>query len=392
MSEMVNRVATLIDGHTERREERELLKLLQSASAGELNEVLTGVDVGELVASVDAHLLGGDNSQGLLDLLTRDRLADLTLAARGAVVAGLQKGRTSDSEEDAAVRIMTSESGRELTELKNAVNLARGRHDLEGLIFDDIDDEGRREIILKHFADHADALGRGENKVISDIDDTAIARIHERRYPKGSVIPGLLALYEALDLGPRDEPVSRGDLTFVTARPSDALGLVKGQSRKALTNAGVRDLSIMTGSVFNLATKDGMATKKLENIDHYARMFPEYNLVFIGDSGQGDIVVGQKMVQVHGDVVAAVFIHDVVNMSEQERAELAEQRVIVVDTYAGAAVHAYELGLISATGVRSVVDACREDLDALTWDSPEQEAATRALHERDAAAALALVS
>ncbi len=32
-----------------------------------------------------------------------------------------------------------------------------------------------------------------------------------------------------------------------------------------------------------------MAARKIANIAHYRQLFPEYRLVFIGDSGQGDV-------------------------------------------------------------------------------------------------------
>ena len=222
---------------------------------------------------------------------------------------------------------------------------------------------------------------------MSDIDDTALAKIHEDRYPKGSVIPGVLEFYEALDLGPRDEPISRGDLTFVTARPSDALGLMKGHSRETLTKAGLADMSIMTGSIFNLATHDSMAAKKVENIDHYAKLYPEYDLVFIGDSGQGDIAVGEAIVEAHGDVVRAVFIHDVVAMAPAEREKLAAKNIWVVDTYVGAAAKAHELGLVSPAGVKRVIAETNRLLDEMAWETPEQEQTIRSLVQRDAAAA-----
>ena len=220
--------------------------------------------------------------------------------------------------------------------------------------------------------------------VVSDIDDTALAKIHETRYPRGTVIPGIIAFYEALDLGPRDAPLSRGDLTFVTARPADALGLMKSYSRESLTKAGFADLSIMTGSIFHLATHDAMAAKKVANIAHYATLFPEYDLVFVGDSGQGDIAVGEQILQAHGDVVKAVFIHDVVALDAGRRAELAAKGIWVVDTYVGAAAKAHELGLISEAGVQRVIDETHRLLDDVEWESSEQERAMRELVERDA--------
>lgn len=386
MPSTLDLLTALIDGPTNRSEEREILDLLRTAPADELDEAIAGCDTGELFDSIDNRLIGRDHRDELVQLLARDRRGDLGIHAQASLIRGMQSGRTDGVMERAIRDILTSHTGNDLSHLKNTINLAKGRHDLEGLVFADIDSDDIREEVLAHFAASSSLGGERQGKALSDIDDTAIAKIHETRYPKGTVIPGVLAFYEALDLGPKDEPVSRGDLTFVTARPSDALGLMKGHSRETLTKAGLADMSIMTGSVFNLATHDGMAAKKVENIDHYAQLYPEYDLVFIGDSGQGDIAVGEAIVDAHVDVVRAVFIHDVVAMEESDKQALAAKGIWVVDTYVAAAAKARELGLISAAGLERVASETRRLLDEIAWDSPEQEHGTRALVERDVAA------
>ena len=387
MPSTLDLLTALINGSTSRSEEREVLDILRSAPAAELDEAMEKLDTVELFDSVDNRLIGRDHRDDLVQLLAYERRDDLGLHAQASIIRGMQEGHTDEVMEAAIRDILLSHAGNDLSHLKNTINLAKGRHDLEGLVFSDVDDEGIREEILAHFAASSSLDGERQAKALSDIDDTALAKIHEDRYPKGSVIPGVLEFYEALDLGPRDEPISRGDLTFVTARPSDALGLMKGHSRETLTKAGLADMSIMTGSIFNLATHDSMAAKKVENIDHYAKLYPEYDLVFIGDSGQGDIAVGEAIVEAHGDVVRAVFIHDVVAMAPAEREKLAAKNIWVVDTYVGAAAKAHELGLVSPAGVKRVIAETNRLLDEMAWETPEQEQTIRSLVQRDAAAA-----
>ncbi|TJZ95381.1 DUF2183 domain-containing protein [Dermacoccus nishinomiyaensis] len=377
-------VNSLLDGPTGRRDEKQILTLLREAPGAELNDVLENVDAAKLFDDMDDRLIGPDNATALIELLTRTRRHELSMAAQVAVIHGMQGGATSAAMEGAIRDMLLAHTGNDLTHLKNTLNLAKGRHDLEGLVFADIDDDAIRAEILDHFAASSSLEGERQAKTLSDIDDTALAKIHETRYPRGTVIPGIIAFYEALDLGPRDAPLSRGDLTFVTARPADALGLMKSYSRESLTKAGFADLSIMTGSIFHLATHDAMAAKKVANIAHYATLFPEYDLVFVGDSGQGDIAVGEQILQAHGDVVKAVFIHDVVALDAGRRAELAAKGIWVVDTYVGAAAKAHELGLISEAGVQRVIDETHRLLDDVEWGSSEQERAMRELVERDA--------
>jgi hypothetical protein len=296
----------------------------------------------------------------------------------------LQEGWTRRHEEERLAEILTSVTGLELTELKNAINRRDDHHDLEELVFGDIDDEGVRERVLSHIASAARDLGRVGVKVLSDIDDTVFPMIHERRYPRGhSPVPGSLAFLQALDDGPVDNPLSRGDLTFVTARPEVAFGLVERSSKDALRKAGIASSSILAGALTNLHTKDAMADGKLGNIARYRRLFPEYGVVFVGDSGQGDVLVGQRVRAEHPQACPAVFIHDVVETPADERTRLAGLGIHVVDTYVGAATTAYGLGLVSGDGVTRVVDESVAALDDVEWESPQQEAATRELHLRD---------
>ena len=88
-----------------------------------------------------------------------------------AEIHHLQEGWTRRHEEERLAEILTSVTGPELTELKNAINRRDDHHDLEELVFGDIDDESIRERILTHIASAASDLGRVGVKVLSDIDD-----------------------------------------------------------------------------------------------------------------------------------------------------------------------------------------------------------------------------
>ncbi len=151
-----------------------------------------------------------------------------------------------------------------------------------------------------------------EVKVLSDIDDTFYANWKDARYPKKTVYPGVLQFYAELDRGPGPVPGRAGDLTFVTARPGDRLGLVEDATIKALAERGQLTATVLAGSFTRLIGNRTIAEKKLENFLEYRRLYPEYDFVFVGDSGQGDIHFGQRMLELAPGVVRAVFIHDVV--------------------------------------------------------------------------------
>ena len=143
--------------------------------------------------------------------------------------------------------------------------------------------------------------------------------------------------------------------------------------------------SVLTGTLSTLFTHDLMAGQKMANINHYRKLFPEYTKVFIGDSGQGDIRVGQLMLEQFGKDVDIVVIHDVVNTPSDERARLAAGGINLVDTYIGAARLMHERGLIHQSGLERVIAESYAALDQIAWASAEQQAAVRALLDRDAA-------
>lgn len=387
MTEKTALLRALIEGPTDAGEERAALDLLRGATPDELNDMIVGNAMHRLFGSVDNRLFGPDHRSELIQLLARDRRPELTVMSAAGVVYALQRGRTGREDEVAIRDILLATRGEELTRLKNQINARADVHDLEGLVFSAVDDDALRREILDHIAAEARTLRLDEATIISDLDDTAFCRLHDRRYPKGTLYPGVLALYDALDAGPHDDPFSVGDLTFVTARPTDAFGLIEASTRSSLRRAGIARASVITGSFLTLLTHDLMAAKKLANVEHHLALYPEYHLVFLGDSGQGDVIVSEHLGKRFPDTLRAAFIHDVVDTPDDRRAAYADEGIYFHDTYAGCAVKAHELGLISRAGLERVVAETRAGLDTIAWDSPEQERRMRALVDRDAAAA-----
>lgn len=375
----------LLQGRTDRDEEGAVLALLRQASPEGFDHALTHVDAAELFGSLDDRLFGPDNRTALRHLVL-ERFGSLSVPALANVIYGLQAGHTDGADEEAIERIFCGTHGMRLTELKNAVNNRADYHDIEALVFSDIDDESIRATILNHIAAEASGVHPGEAKILCDIDDTVSAVLHDRRYPRGTVYPGVLALLDALDRGPTDEGFSLGDLTFVTARPGDVFGLIENHTRATLRRAGVASHSVLTGTFAALASHDMMAARKIVNITHYHALFPEYRLVFIGDSGQGDVTVGELIRERFPDAVDAVLIHDVAGTPDEVRAGWAAQGIDSFDTYVGAANLLHRRGLIAANAVIRVIDQSLSALAQIAWETPEQERRIRDLLSRDIAA------
>ena len=375
---LLAQVQALMEGHTDRNDERQIIDLLAGCEAGQLDHVLRLLDLEQLFEDVDDRVLGPDHYQELLELLTQTRLADLSLGVRARLIRALQRGDT-DSDDEAGIRnVLLGTHAEALTALKHRLELTDDYRDLLQLIYSDIDDAPLREQILAHFAKQAEDVEVPEVKVLSDIDDTIYANWKDARFPSKTVYPGVVEFYRQLDLGPGEAPGREGDLVFVTARPGDRSGVVERTTRQTLAKAGFRRAAILTGSLLNVHSDAAIAEKKLENFSRYRRLYPEYRFVWTGDSGQGDAHFGEAMRQQAPEAVLGVFIHDVVGTSAEDRADWATRGVLFFDTYAGAALAAYECDLITTEGLARVAQAAVAGLAKLEFSDDAARDARRA--------------
>jgi hypothetical protein len=374
----IQAITALLAARTGRGEERAILDILEFASASELEPILAAIDVKALVRSMDDRLRGPDNLTALLKLLTEDRLTEVSVPRRAALVRALQEGRTGAMDERAIRAIFLGTRGAALTELKAALDTGGHYRDVHQLLFRDIDDPRVLFDILEHIEREGLASPSGEVKVLSDIDDTFYANWKDKRYPGKTVYPGVLELYAELDRGPGEAPGRIGDITFVTARPGDRAGLVEGATHKALRERGVGASTVLCGSLTCIIGNQAIAGKKLENFRQYRMVYPEYGFVFIGDSGQGDVYFGENIRSLARDAVKGVFIHDVVSTSEGAREDFRKRGVFFFDTYVGAAWEAYRLGLIQREGLARVAAAAVAQMRAIAFETPAQRDARMA--------------
>lgn len=344
-----------------------LLETIANATAAELDDVLAAVDADELVARIERCARRAKLRGELWHLLGRDRLPDLGVGARAALVRVLARGRTHALRERAIRDILLGTHGERLTALKNVLDTEGGHRDLQRLVFRDVDDAALRAEILEHFRGEAASAQPRELKILSDVDDTFYANWKDERFPPKTVYPGVLALYRELDRGPHTEPGREGDLAFVTARPDDHLGVVESRTLRSLRKRGVAQATVLSGSFRKIFGNASIAAKKYENFTQYEQLFPEYDFVFVGDSGQGDVSLGETLLAEHGDRVKAVLIHDVVSTPEATRAAYRPRRVHFFDTYVGAALSAAVERLIQPEGVERVARAAMEDFARIRW-------------------------
>jgi hypothetical protein len=356
---------------TNREEERQILAILEASSSAELDKILAGLDIRTLVSALDNRVVGPDHRSALFQLLTVDRLDDLSIATRAALIAALQRGHTGAADEAAIRNIFLGTKGAALRELKAMMDRGGDYRDLHQLLFHDIDSAAVRAEILDHFSREA-AAAAGEVKILSDIDDTFYANWKDTRFPKKTIYPGVLQLYSELDRGPSESPGRTGDVTFVTARPGDRLGLVERATHKALMGRGLPASTVLAGAFTRVFSNRSIAGKKLDNFREYWRIYQECSFIFIGDSGQGDIFFGEQMLEVAPAAVKGIFIHDVVSTPEAAREDLRRRGVILFDTYVGAALEAYRRGLLQRQGMARVAAVAMTELNAILFQSEAQ--------------------
>ncbi|MDO5501283.1 MAG: hypothetical protein Q4F67_16560, partial [Propionibacteriaceae bacterium] len=291
---------------------RKILDLLAHTPEGSLNDVVSIVDLPRVITGIR-------NAPGqryrAVDLFLRDRLAELSDDSLALAISAFHRGPTSRYAQEAIVEVLTARTGEDFHELKYRLNSTGDMHDLEHLVFEDLDAD-LRDRLLAHIASQAHDNTGADLRVLCDIDDTVKCVIHDRRYPRGTIYPGAIALLAALDHGAAAEPDRPGDLTFVTARPGGPRGLIESYTRGKLSGLGLPPHTVMGGSFLNLHTKAAIAERKIQNMERDRLLFPEARGMFIGDSGQADGRVGALMHQRDPHHMIATLLHNVTGLDD----------------------------------------------------------------------------
>ncbi|WP_374929507.1 diacylglycerol kinase family protein [Kytococcus sedentarius] len=323
-------------------------------------------EVWELSASVDpgALLVARPRPAGrAAPTLDEQVLATAGPAGIVAIINALREGGITAGEREEVTLALTALEGEELQQVKYLLNSGGDGHDLEHFVYDVLDG-GQRRRVLDHIAEQA--VPHDELRVLCDIDDTFKSNLHDDRYDRGTVYPGIVEFLRALDASDAagDDHLP-GDLTFVTARPGGVGDLIERYTRRGFTEHDLPAHTIMTGSLRGLLDRGRMAGGKVTNIRRDAALFPECRQVFIGDSGQADADVALKVRRRWPEHLVASFIHCVTDVDEATRASWREEGVYAVDDYAQAARIAGELGLIDADRVARVEQAVEQGVPGL---------------------------
>jgi hypothetical protein len=85
---------------------------------------------------------------------------------------------------------------------------------------------------------------------------------------------------------------------YLSARPA-MLKTTTLQTVSSTVLNGRPPRAILCGTVMTSFTNRSMATRKFDNFLAYSRLYPEFRVVWLGDSGQGDIEAGRKMLELY---------------------------------------------------------------------------------------------
>lgn len=318
-----------------------------------------------------------------------DRPLSDDLQERAAIIDRAQHHGISRREALIVTKVLLATHGEDLTRLKNLIEHGPDKETLHELLYQQISDEVLRQAILTHFASESRSElsppshpPKDKVRVLSDIDDTLYSSLCDERFRRRTLFPGVLEFYRALSLGVRAHDSStqaKGSVTFLSARPRELAGFSYTSTLNPLFSA---HSSIIGGYSLLPAPRaysgignvhEVQAFAKFRNFVQYAALYPESDFVFIGDSGQGDLLGGELMLYHQPERLRAVFIHQIVTSQRHgmfcpyprsvKDMDQGITRLVFFDTYIGAAIQAFEWGLISEESLTIVAQAAIRTLN-----------------------------
>eukprot|EP00927_Polykrikos_kofoidii_P034290 TRINITY_DN29112_c0_g1_i1.p1 TRINITY_DN29112_c0_g1~~TRINITY_DN29112_c0_g1_i1.p1 ORF type:complete len:768 (+),score=51.07 TRINITY_DN29112_c0_g1_i1:44-2305(+) len=399
-------------------------ELTWHCSPNELEFILTSFSVATLFEVTDWKTARHLTQKRVLQNL-------LTARSKAVLIDGIRKyGLRSNKAQIAVRRIFLSSEGEELTALKNLVDGSNTYQNLYYLLYRDITKTSVRLSILAHFATQArqarvEADQRLGIKVLSDIDDTFYASGGkfpagcDKRYPKHVIYPGLLTFFDVLDKK-RVFDSESCNLVFLSARPHLYKGLSEDRTYQSVKSVfrerGINKVpTLLPGNlirglraVVSFGCLRSRAWKPVGHLKYdmylnFRALYPEYDFIFCGDNGQGDLLAAQKMMasnnlsDANGPQLLAALIHQVLPDAAALTNEDASQRVpewrdnleetgiFLHASYVGAALafHTKRPDLVNVRELASVTESAIHDFDLVRlmyseWDCQEADDVLRA--------------
>eukprot|EP00586_Coscinodiscus_wailesii_P001693 CAMPEP_0172486202 /NCGR_PEP_ID=MMETSP1066-20121228/14668_1 /TAXON_ID=671091 /ORGANISM="Coscinodiscus wailesii, Strain CCMP2513" /LENGTH=1174 /DNA_ID=CAMNT_0013251999 /DNA_START=498 /DNA_END=4019 /DNA_ORIENTATION=+ len=409
------------------RKERDIISTFEEAEPKALNYIVQHCKLGLLFYKVKDHRhFRGLHRTELIELLAVTRISVLTILSRVLVLHALQMMKLpANSRSEYWVRnILLRTSQDDLSELKCLTDAKGDYFCMNKLIYSDIRSESVRNDILKHFGKEAKIQAahmsmktkksklrakKAWRKILSDVDDTLYSSGGsypagiDKKYSKKVLYPGVLAFYRELDLGtqgPEEWPAQRvGNLVFLSARPHVYKDVSEKHNyakfRKLKYTRGMHTIpsllpgDMASGGAFVVQNDmEPLAVKKFNNFKEYVSIYPEFQHVFIGDNGQGDLRAGELMYDAFPHHLIGLYIHVVQPLERThgfvpERYRQKKFKPCFFKCYPEAALHAgtrKPVPLIRPNGVRRICTESVQDFEMIEgkkWKSRKQYWARR---------------
>mmetsp|Transcript_9312 Transcript_9312/g.17357 ORF Transcript_9312/g.17357 Transcript_9312/m.17357 type:complete len:1109 (-) Transcript_9312:252-3578(-) len=392
--------------------EQQLVQMFRDCSHQELNYLVAHSLALIMYKMKDHRWVKKYYRTQFIETLAEQRISELTVISRCILVDALQSMKLSahPKAEHYVKNIFLKTFGDNLSELKSLSDSKGDFQSMHKLIYFDIKSKEVRKAILDHISTQARVqkahmrLGtsqsrrRGEfawRKILSDVDDTLLcsggaypAGI-DRSLPRKVLYPGVLGFYRELDLGDTGPDVwdsqRTGNLVFLSARPHVYSDIAERHVYDNLSNLQkTRGLytapSLLCGSMRTGAqymfnnTMEPLAQKKVESFKEYAALYAEFEFVFIGDNGQGDVRAAELINEdsLYRGNLKRAYMRKVKPLSETHCMKDATKSpdcpfICYFTTYVEAAIDAYEHKLIRVGGLRQVAIESVKDFEEIDW-------------------------
>jgi len=291
-----------------------------------------------------------------------------------------------ESDEIPGIRVKASFAGQQL-EVKtdeegfftfefffdSPVDYARWGHTIPLTLLESKTEQDRMEAQGHIFVPDQEA----EFGVISDIDDTVLVsemtnvlgrlkRILLQDVTERSPFPGIGALLQALVTG--FDAQGKNPLFYVSGSEWNLFDFLTSFFRYHHIPEGPLLLRDKGAHVLNDAFNSRKGEHKLEHIRHILKTYPHLKFICIGDSGQHDPEIYQRVVEEFPGRILGIYIRDV---SSEERDRLVHQLartvteqgvpMLLVDQTLTAAEHACAMKWINPDQLAAVRQACEAD-------------------------------
>lgn len=358
-------------GHKKRRKSKHRVDSSDPTDHALLDQLHQVTDLDVFLECIHLPMLFDDVSksspcrQHLFDLLL-SRVDTVSAEVLAAVLDAVQRSKCGEAARDFVTQVFLSCTGAKLHDLTHALD--REERNM-CLTVHDFLEESQQTKVIAHLREQLSPSDPPHLHILTDIDDTFVHSgygLGGPKYPKNTVMPGILALFEVL----------QAHVVFVTARPSWVQNFTRRQIQKKF---GLTDVTILSGKLrdsllipFKKSTANRLISRrKINNFAQYEELFPACSFMWFGDSGQSDIQCGLGMKERTDERILGIYIQDVAKSNgcqlkscSTERSQLSECGVLVVDNYVQVAVDIHENHpkYLTAEGLQHIVRCAVRDL------------------------------